>query len=154
MLRKLFLICVALSFALAFAACSEDDDDDGDPTGNGGGKPPAEMLGNWTYQAVTIDGNPASLATVLDWVPSAVRAEIFFRDDGAYLYQEVLANGGQLWWEAGFVFIDGTELDINLLNDQDGTASGTTRMAWSIDMGTLTLTKTSGATVTVFTLTM
>ena len=150
---------LALIFLLAgllILGCGSDDDDgdNGDPTGNEDGHPPTAMLGTWVFQSVAVDGVVASLADVLEWLPETVGAEINIQTIGTYVYQEVNASGGQLWWESGFVYVSGNEIDINVLQDGDGPVNETSYLTFTLESGTLTLTETDEGATIVFTLTM
>ena len=147
--NKIFTVCVLLS-AVLIIGCSSDDDDD--PTGPGEGKPPAAMVDTWHFQDVTQNGAAAVLATVLEWQPLTVRAEFAIQANGAYVYQEVNQQGGQLWFESGFVFVDGTEMDINILLDGDGQVDETNPVTFSLAGDVLTITETTPGTTLVFTL--
>lgn len=72
---KLLLATMLLAGCIVIG-CSSDDDGDGG-TGPGDGHPPAAMVDLWLYQNVTVNGNPASLATLLDWDPQAVDGDEF-----------------------------------------------------------------------------
>lgn len=142
------------SLLVVFAACSSSDDDDDDGgTGPGNGHPPAAMIDTWIYASVTVDGAAAVLATVLDWDPLAVEARLHVYDTSAFVYEEVTDRGGQLWAESGFVFIDGSELDVNVQADTNGTRDERRRFAWDLTADTLTLTSVGAGSVVVFRLT-
>lgn len=151
-MRRLAVLGICL-LALGFApGCGDEDDVDDGPNGPGSGAPPPDMVGTWRYQSVTVNGAPANLSDVLGWVAGAVAADLSIQTNSAHVYQEVNAGGGQLWFESGFIFIDGTELDINIQQDTDGSRSDTIRYAWTLSSGVLTLELLGQATV--FTLTM
>ena len=102
---------------------------------------------------MTVDGMPASLAEVLDWVPGAVAAEIQILENGAFVYQEVDPSGGQLWFESGFVFFnDAGEVDVNSQENSEGTASDMSIFTFTESGDTLTLRLVGGAPVVVFVL--
>lgn len=143
-----------LMFLLAFIAMGCSDEDEGDPEGVGSGKPPAAMVGTWIFQSVTVNGTAAALDTTMEWKPGAVEARFHVQTNSAYWYEEVDTRGGQLWGESGFVFIDGTEMDINVQQNSDGPVSETVRAGWTLGGGTLTLTEVVGGDTIVFTLTM
>lgn len=152
MLRWTVLISTLL---LAFA-CSDDsnggNNNNTNSNNNGDGNPPAALVGTWDYQSVTVDGVAADVGTVLDWVPGAVAADLTVQANGAYSYQEVNATGGQLWFEIGFVFIDGNEVDINVQSDSDGPVNEMVVATFMIDGDTLTLTAVEDGVTVVFTL--
>lgn len=154
MLQNKYLPLVFLICGLLVLGCGDDDDDDnGDPTGNNDGHPPAAMVGVWVFQSVTVNGVAGSLAAVLEWNPDTVGAEIQILTNSTYIYQEVDTNGGQLWFESGFVYVDGNEIDINVLQDQDGPVNETAFLTFTLVGGVLTLTEVDEGTPIVFTLT-
>jgi len=151
MVRMRILTTYIVLFGLIAVGCNDDDSDPLDPQG---GPPPAEMIGTWTFQSVTVDGAAASLPDVLEWQPSAVAARLMVQANGAYVYEEVDANGGQLWFESGFVFVDGSEIDINVLLDGDGAVNETSTLTYMIIGNVLTLEEVHLGAINVFTLTM
>ena len=154
MTRTLRLWTAILLTGLLVLGCGGSDDDDGGTAGPTGGHPPAEMVDSWEYSSVRVNGTPASLATVMDWVADAVSARAHvLRSDGTYLYEEVNAGGGQLYADTGFVFIDGDEMDINFLADNGIDIEETIRVGWTLVGDVLTWTQTEGSDTFVFTLT-
>ncbi len=154
MFRMTFLPAYILMLLLLVPACGSDDDEDAMGTADEG-KPPAEMVGTWIYQSVTVDGTAASLATVLDWVANAVEARITVQANSAYFYEEVNAAGGQLWSESGFVFVnDAGEIDINMQQNSDGSVNEMSTFDFNLSGSTLTLQEVDQGMTIVFTLTM
>lgn len=153
MFRNAVLICGLSLCALSMSGCKEDSSDDDAMDPGDGGKPPAEMVADWAYVSVTVDGTPASLATVLEWVPDAVQSRVQILANSAYVYQEVNSTGGQLWFESGFVFIDGDELDVNAQLNGDGPVMETTRMGFMLNGDMMTLQQDDGGSMVVFELT-
>ncbi|MEM7137541.1 MAG: hypothetical protein AAF500_13225 [Myxococcota bacterium] len=148
-------LAIAAIACAALAVGCGDSEDAGSTGGTGGeeGPPPASLVGVWTYNSVTVDGAPASLADILEWVPGAVAAEIQLLETSAYVYQEVDANGGQLWFESGFVFFnDAGEVDVNAQMDSDGPLSETLTFTYVESADTLTLTSVGGGPTVVFVL--
>jgi len=152
MLNTRTFAMLLLLLALLVVGCSDEDDED--PAGVGDGKPPAAMVGSWTFQSVTVNGTAADLATVMEWKSGAVAAKFHVQTNSAYVYEEVDTRGGQLWWESGFVFIDGNEMDINVQQNGDGPVSEMVRAGWTLGGGELKLTEVVGSDTLVFTLTM
>ena len=149
-----------ISTVLLALACSDDsngaavnnndtNNDNGD--GDGDGSPPAALVGTWDYQSVMVDGTAADLGTVLDWVPGAVAADVIIQPNGAYVYQEVNSMGGQLYFENGFVFVNGNEVDINTQGNSDGAVDEMVVAMFLVDGDTLTLTLTEDGMTVVFT---
>gem|GEM_PF-7035989 len=64
--------------------------------------------------------------------------ELVIQANSAYVYEEVNATGGQLWFESGFVFIDGVEIDINAQLRSDGPVMETRRVGWTLAGDSLT----------------
>ncbi|MCP4572680.1 MAG: hypothetical protein GY838_10050 [bacterium] len=151
MCRTRTLTCYLLLSLLIAAGCGGDDDDD--TGGPQGGKPPAEMVGSWVFQSVTLDGAAANLATVLEWQPATVQSRFHVQDNSAYVYEEVNAAGGQLWFESGWIYVDGDELDLNVLQDSNGSVDETSRLGFTLAGGVMTIQENDEGVVVVFTLT-
>ena len=148
-LRSLFIL--AALCGIVALACGDDSSDDDDPGNGNEGPPPPSLVGVWAYQSVTIDGMPADLADVLDWVPGAIGAELQIVENSAFVYQEVDATGGQLWAELGFVFVnDAGEIDVNTQRNTDGEVDEMLTFVFTVTDETLTLRQV-GSTL-VFTL--
>ena len=104
-------------FAIACGDVASSDDD----LGNEESPPLPSLVGVWVFQSVSIDGVPADLAEVLDWVSETAAAELQILENSAFVYQEVDGNGAQLSAESGFVFVnDAGEVDLNFQRDNDG----------------------------------
>lgn len=142
----------ALLFVFIIFSCSNNEDDNS--TGAQDGHPPPEMIGTWIYQSVSVDSVPASLSMVMDWVPNAVEARLHIVNDiGSFVYEEVNIMGGQLWVETGFVYVDGNEIDVNILYDGDANpVNETIFMTFTLLADTLTLQEIDDGTVRFFTL--
>ncbi len=150
-MSKALLIALALMLgSLMFLGCSEDDD--GGPTGNGDGHPPAEMIGSWIFQSATVNGAAANLPDVMEWHVGSVQARLHIQENSAYVYDEVLVGGGQNWWESGFVYVEGGEIDINVQQDGDGPVNETEYATYTLAEGVFTLTMQDEGDTVVFTL--
>jgi len=143
---------VSLLFFFTIFRCSSTDDDNA--TGPEDGHPPAELIDTWIYQAVMVDSVPASLAIVLNWVPDATQARFHVLNDiGSFVYEEVNFMGGQLYAASGFVYVEGNEMDINLLQDHEGNElDETIFMTFTLEADTLTLNETDQGKAITYTL--
>lgn len=137
-MNRILLHLLLLCTLSALLACGSDSgtDNDSDPDE---GKPTAEMVGRWTYQSVTADGSAADLATVLEWDVAAVSANVQILANGAYVYEETNPVGAQLWFESGFVFVEGARIEVNAQLDGDGPAASTTGFTFMLADGVMTL---------------
>ncbi len=146
------LLVTGLLLFFIISGCSSTDDDNA--TGPEDGHPPAEMIGTWIFQAVTVDSVPASLALVMEWVPDAVQARFHVVNDiGSFVYEEVNLMGGQLYAASGFVYVEGNEIDINLLQDHEGNElDETIFMTFALEADTLTLNETDQGQAITYTL--
>lgn len=114
------LIGLAALCGVFAIACADDASSD-DDLGNEESPPPPSLVGVWVFQSVSIDGVPADLAEVLDWVSGTAAAELQILENSAFVYQEVDGDGAQLSAESGFVFVnDAGEVDLNFQRDNDG----------------------------------
>ena len=119
-------------------ACGDGASDDG--PGNGAGLPPPSLVGVWVFQSVNLDGMPADLANVLDWVPGTAAAELQILENGAFVYQEVDSSGAQLSAESGFVLVnDAGEVDLTVQRDEDGVVDGMLSFRFTVTDDTLML---------------
>jgi hypothetical protein len=139
--------------ALLCLGCGSDDDDNDNPNQPGNGHPPAALVGSWIFQSVTVDGTPTALSVVLDWVAGAVEARFSIQADADYVYEELNASGGQVWFEMGSIFVDGNDVDINIQSDSDGPIQETSSGIFTLDQDELTLALDEEGSAVVFTLT-
>lgn len=152
-LRLLLIPCLALGVAFGAPGCGTEDDEP-DPMGPGDvGKPPAEMVGTWVFGSVTVDGTPSALDVVMEWTPATVEARLHVMANSAYVFEEVDTRGGQLWFESGFIYIDGDELDVNIQLDGDGPTTETIRWGFSLIEGVFILQRVVAGKVVAYTLT-
>ena len=145
-------IPVLIAGALLVSCASEDDDSSTDSGASG--KPPAEMVGDWIFQSATVDGTPVPLDSIMEWLPQTVQAKLHVQANSAYVFEEVNNIGGQLWFESGFVFIDGAEIDINAQLDSDGPANETTRWSFTVNDTMFTLSRVDSGQTVMYTLGM
>lgn len=137
--------------ALLLGCASEDDESTGADTS---GHPPAAMVGSWIFQSATVNGSPVALDSVMEWQPQTVQAKLHVQTNSAYVFEEVNIGGGQLWFESGFVFIDGAEIDVNAQLDSDGPASETTRWSFTLNDTVFTLSRVDSGQTVFYTLVM
>jgi hypothetical protein len=93
---------------LLLVGCSGSEDDE-----SGSGIPPAELQGTWEFQSVTVNGAPQALGDALDWQPGTVAARMEIGSNG-FSISEVDSGGQQTYYEAGFVYVDGNEMELNI----------------------------------------
>ena len=114
------LIGLAALCGVFAIACGDDASSD-DDLGNEESPPPPSLVGVWVFQSVSIDGVPADLAEVLDWVSETATAELQILENSAFVYQEVDGNGAQLSAESGLVFVnDAGEVVLNFQRNNGG----------------------------------
>lgn len=131
-------------------SCSNEDKDN--PVDEASGHPPALMVATWIFNSVTVDGATAPLDSVMEWLTQTVQAKLHIQANSAYVFEEVNGSGGQLWFESGFVFIDGVFIDVNAQLDSDGTANETTRWSFTVDDSVFTLARIDSGRVIQYTL--
>lgn len=132
--RAKTLVGCVLLFGLLLVGCSGDEDEE-----PGSGNPPAALLGTWVFESATVNGAPQALGDVLDWQAGTVAASMSIQSNGAYSISEVDAGGQQTHFENGFVFVDGNEMDLNILAP-DGTIEETLSGTYTLSGSTLTYT--------------
>jgi len=149
-IQKVLTFC--LLFVFTIISCSNNEDDNS--TGPEDGHPPTEMIDTWIYQNVSVDGVPSTLDVVMEWVPNTVEARLHIINDiGSYSYEEVNSMGGQLYGESGFVYVEGNEIDINKLEDNQGNPiNETIVMTFTLVEDTLTLQENDAGTILFYTL--
>ena len=146
---KTLMDCVFLS-ALLMVACGGDPTSDSDDEGEG--KPTADLVGTWVFQSVTVNGGTQALADVMDWQAGTVAARMTIRSNGGYSMEEVNAQGQQTFFENGFVFVDGDEMDINILLSDGVTIDETIFTTFTQSDGTLTVVTLEDGDTIAFTL--
>lgn len=154
LVTKTLLRGLLLAVGVLAAGCGASGDDPMDVEENF--HPTAEMVGTWIFESVTVDGAPASLADVLEWLPNAVESRLHIQASGAYVYEEVNSAGGQLWFESGFVLVntENGEFELNSQLDSDGPNTDIVLLTYTLVSGVLTLEIEEFGVVTVFTLRM
>jgi FlaG/FlaF family flagellin (archaellin) len=105
---KILVGCVLLC-GLLLVGCSGDEDDE-----PGSGTPPAALVGTWVFESVTVNGAPQALGDVLDWQAGTVAASMSIASNG-FAISEVDSAGQETHYEAGFVYVDGNEMELNIL---------------------------------------
>ena len=143
-----------LLVTVALAACGEGGPTDGEDDEELG-HPPAAMVASWTYQSVTENGSPASLADVLDWDPAATAARVHVQANGAYVYEEVNSAGGQLSAESGWIFVDeeGPTIEFHIQLTDAGVVDQRFTVVYGLSGSTMTLTQSVTGSTIVFNLT-
>ncbi|MDH3727840.1 MAG: hypothetical protein OER77_09945 [Myxococcales bacterium] len=131
---KILVGCVLL-FGLLLVGCSGDEDDE-----PGSGNPPAALLGTWVFESVTVNGAPQALGDVLDWQVGTVAASMNILSNGALSISEVDAGGQQTHFEKGFVYVDGNEMELNILALDLLTIEETISGTYTLSGSTLTYT--------------
>jgi len=104
-----FLALVVAS-GLLLAACKKDDN----PAGPIEGAPPAELVGTWSMQSATVDGQQADLSLVLDWTATTVSSEFTVQTSGLYSYRELNGQGNPTFVGAGTITVSGNAFTISV----------------------------------------
>ncbi len=132
-------LLIILSFFI-IVSCGDDKNTSTDPESN----VPPELIGTWTYQSATINGDPIHLGFVLSWHSGTVSARFTISADESFFYEELDSAGVVHWTENGTFTVDGNTATITLTSNDDGpieppeVLSGT----WAINENELTLTTT------------
>ena len=119
------------------------------------GHPPAAMVASWTFQSVTENGSAAQLSDALEWLTGTVEARLHIQANGPYVYEEVDTNGGQLFAESGWVFVDeeGPTIEFHALQDSEGPVNEETTVFYTLSGNSMTLEQTVGASTFIYSLT-
>ena len=133
------LLILTLALVLLPLGCKKDDSS---PTSPGTGGIPASLVGTWTLDSVTVNGQAADLATVFNWVPGTESANITVDANGAYTYKELGGGGQVLFTNAGTIALSGSNFTITVTS-KDGQPLATAETlagTWVASGNTLTLT--------------
>ena len=101
---------LVVACGLLLAACKKDDTSAGPVEG----APPAELVGTWSMQSATVDGQQADLSVVLDWTATTVSSEFTVQGSGVYAYRELDGQGNPTFMGAGTISISGTAFTISV----------------------------------------
>ena len=104
------------------------------------------------FKASSSTETPPPLSDALEWHDGVVAARFHIQTNSAYVYEEVDTRGGQIWYEHGFVYVDGNEIDVNILGDGDGPVEETSFLTFTLQGDVFTLQESEDGTTTVFTL--
>jgi len=140
--------CVLLC-GLLLVGCSGGEEDE-----PGSGNPPAALVGTWVFESVTVNGAPQALGDVLDWQAGTVAASMTIRGNGGYSISEVDARGQQTHFENGFVYVDGNEMDLNILASDGVTIEETIPGTYTLSGDTLIFTTVEDGDAIAITLTL
>lgn len=128
---------LVLVLAVVLSSCGKDDE----PTGPVAGAPPAELVGTWSMQSATLNGQPVDLGTVLNWAANTVSAEFTVQQSGVYTYQELDGQGFPTFLAAGTITVNGASFTISVTS-VNGTPVPAQRQSgtWELVQGELRLT--------------
>ncbi len=120
-----------------------------------GGNIPSQLVGTWKYQSVTVNGSSASLAQVLNWATTTVRAELILSANGTFTYREINSSGGVTYTNSGTAVASGQAVRITITaeNGQSLSTPVATDYSWSISGTTLRASTQLPQGSLVFTLT-
>lgn len=149
---KRILSAFALLALLIFAGCSGGNEDENSGTGPSGGPPPPELVDTWSFVSVTVNGNAASLDSVMEWVSGAVGARFTIYANNAYSYEEINNVGAQLYSEIGYIINNGNQIEV-IITDLSGNEVESFVITYVISSNTLTISLIDGSNTIVFTLT-
>jgi len=136
------LMGVALTAGMTGCIGSDDiptipgiNDDDGDTA-------PAALVGNWTFQSVTLDGVSQDLSDWFEWNAETVEAHLTINANFTMGSEEVDAQSNVLYYDSGTFTVNGQNLIVTI-NSENGNAvtaytpfSGT----WLVVSSLMTLT--------------
>jgi hypothetical protein len=128
-----------LAFVLLQPGCKKDEDS---PTTPGSAGVPAALVGTWTLQSATLNGQPADLATLFNWVEGTESATLRLDANGAYTYTELSGAAQPLFSNAGTITVTGSNFTVSVTSEngqplQTPEGFGGT---WAVSGNTVTLT--------------
>jgi hypothetical protein len=135
--RPIFVLL--LSFQVLQPGCKKDDDS---PTSPGATGVPAALVGTWTLQSATLNGQPADLATLFEWVQGTESATVKIEANGSYTYTELNGSSQVLFTNAGTFTVTGSNFTVSItsangqpLQTPEGFAG-----TWAVNGNTVSLT--------------
>ena len=137
-IARVFMI-LTLAFALLPVGCKKDDDSPSSPGTTG---IPEALVGTWTLQSATVNGQPTDLAIVFSWVDGSESATIKVEANGAYTYAEYNGAAEMLYTSGGTIAVSGTNFTLteNSENGQAVPAHELFAGTYAVAGNTLTLT--------------
>lgn len=118
MKKKWLLCCISILMLMVLVNVGCNDDDN--PTGSDGDQLAAIYVGTWVFQSANVNGETATLATVMEWAEGATSARMIFEANGNYVYQEHDTNDLLLSQESGTLAIDDGDFTLTATLDGDG----------------------------------
>lgn len=149
--KKWFVTSLIFTMILAamLVGCKDDKS-----TNNDGGNLDSQYVGTWVFQSVTVNGDQASLADVLDWNEGAIVAMLMIESDGGCTYQESDQYGNSVWNSYGTFAVDGDNFTITFTSDSDGNLNPADITTGTVDVSetSMTITYVEGEATVVVTL--
>jgi len=126
MMIRITIVVLAILLLATFSGCGDDNKG----SNNVGNKIPPELVGTWTFQKATVDGDSTSLVYII----GSVSARITISVEGSYVIEALGSEGTVQWSETGIFSVNGNSFTIGAENLYF--ESGT----WSVKGNQLTLT--------------
>ena len=149
--RWFVTILMGVALTTGLTGCIGGDDDPVDP-GTGGA--PAALVGTWTFQTVTLDGQPQDLADWFEWQAETVSAHVIINGDYTQRFVELDAQSNVVYYDSGVFTVDGQNLTVTV-NSENGsavTAYTTFEGSWLVVGSLLTMTMVDGGHTVVMAL--
>lgn len=134
-------IILILALFLLPMGCKKDDDSPTSP----GVTIPADIVGTWTLQSATLNGEALPLSVLFDWTEGTVSATIKVESSGACTYTEYDAQSQALFTSGGAAVVTGSNVTITFTtaNGQPLQPPKVLAGVWTVVGDTLTLTSGS-----------
>ena len=119
--RWFVTILMGVALTAGMTGCIGSDDIPTIPGINDGDDVPAALVGNWTFQSVTLDGVSQDLSDWFEWNAETVEAHLTINDNFTMRSEEVDAQSNVLYWDSGTFAVDGQNITVTI-NSENGNA--------------------------------
>jgi len=117
-MRIIRIISILPLLTLIIAGCGKDE-----PTTPYARVFPQELVGTWSFESVTVDGQEAVLRLILGWQEETARATLTISSDGDIDVNEYSADDSLLYYEEGTFAVNGDYFTMTFYNSSNGVIS-------------------------------
>jgi len=140
--RWFVTILMGVALTTGLTGCIGSDDIPTIPGIGGGDDVPAALLGNWTFQSVTLDGQAQDLSDWFEWNAETVEAHLIVADNFTLRSEEVDGDSAVLYWDSGTFTVDGQTITVTITSENGNAVTAYTAFdgSWLVVSNLLTLT--------------